>query len=234
MQWFFKKNVTSHLIDFDAEESKHCVRVLRLKQGDKMKITDGKGTLAVGTLMDDNIKKCIVRIDERQAQDKPYKYSLTIAVAPTKNPARFEWFIEKATEIGIDKIIPLQTEHSERTQLNRERLEKILISAIKQSQQPWMPELSDIVTFPALINTEFSGQKFIAFVDETHQKLLKSSCQPETDVLILIGPEGDFSKEEIQTAISKGFNPVSLGPNRLRTETAALVACHTIAIINQI
>jgi len=233
MQWFFNKDLTGNIIGFDAEESKHCVRVLRLKQGDQIKLTDGNGTLASATLIDDNIKKCTIRVDEIKNFEKPWNYSLQIAVSPTKNIARFEWFCEKATEIGIDKIIPLQCEHSERIHINYDRLKKILISAMKQSQQPWLPELSEMMTFSKLIKSNFPGQKFIAYVDENHQNTLKNTCQPNKDVIILIGPEGDFSKEEIQTAISSEFDPVSLGPNRLRTETAAIVACHTIALINQ-
>jgi len=233
MQWFYSDKVTNDYFEFDAEESKHCIRVLRLKKGDKVILTDGNGRIFRGILDDDNIKRCRVKIGHVENEHKPRKYSLQIAVAPTKNTARFEWFLEKATEIGIDKIIPLQSQHSERIHLNHSRLEKILISAIKQSQQPWLPELSELTTFSNLINSKFQSQKFIAYVDENHQTTLKSAYQPGNDILILIGPEGDFSPEEINLAISSGYIPVSLGTNRLRTETAALVACHTIVLMNQ-
>lgn len=233
MQWFFSQLVTSNRIEFDPEESKHCIRVLRLKRGDKLKITNGKGRLFLCTLTDDNIKKCVIRVDEDIQCEPQRDFSIQVAVSPTKNTARFEWFIEKATEIGIDKIFPLASDHSERIHLNHDRLQKILISAIKQSQQPWLPELTGLTTFAHLISSRFKGQRFIAYVDENHQTTLKNACKPGGDVLILIGPEGDFSQEEVKQAVAAGFIPVSLGPNRLRTETAALVACHTIALVNQ-
>ena len=233
MQWFFTKEVNNNHFEFDPEESKHCIRVLRLKKGDKLILTDGKGRTFSGTLVDDNPKKCAINIDKITNVDKPRNYLLQIAVSPTKNIARFEWFIEKAAEIGVDKIIPLQCEHSERIRLNHDRLEKILISAVKQSQQPWLPELTQLMTFSSLINQKIQGQRFIAYLDENHQTTIKNASKQGYDTLILIGPEGDFSKDEIKQALEAGFQPVSLGPNRLRTETAALLACHTVVLLNQ-
>jgi 16S rRNA (uracil1498-N3)-methyltransferase len=174
-----------------------------------------------------------IKIGEAIKIDPKKDFNLHIAVAPTKNISRFEWFIEKATEIGVDEITPLECDHSERFKLKPDRFEKIMIASIKQSKQTWLPKFNSTTGFSTIIKSPHKGQKFIAFVDEKHDRTLKSAYLPGSDVLILIGPEGDFSTTEIKSAISAGFIPISLGKNRLRTETAALVAVHTINLINQ-
>jgi 16S rRNA (uracil1498-N3)-methyltransferase len=158
---------------------------------------------------------------------------LTIGVAPTKNIDRFEWFLEKSTEIGIDRVIPLLCRYSERKEIKPERLEKVMVSAMKQSIKAYLPVLSPLQTFKEAIKSQFSGQKFIAHCYEGEKQLLRDAVVRGKDVLILIGPEGDFSNEEVELAINEGFVPISLGNSRLRTETAALVACHTVNLINE-
>lgn len=233
MNWFYVSEITSGFTEFDAEESKHCIRVLRLKSGDIVELTDGLGSLYHGEIIDDNPKKCIVKIGNPTKTSEKRDFHLHVAVAPTKNISRYEWFIEKATEIGIDEITPLECDHSERIRLKPDRFQKIMVAALKQSQQTWLPKYNPTSKFPALVNSSQTGQKFIAYVDQNHDLTLKSAYIPGKDALILIGPEGDFSREEIHLAISAGFIPISLGKNRLRTETAALVAVHTINLINQ-
>jgi len=233
MNWFYVSEITSGFTEFDAEESKHCIRVLRLKSGDSVELTDGLGSLYHGEIIDDNPKKCIVKIGNPIKTSEKRDFHLHVAVAPTKNISRYEWFIEKATEIGIDEITPLECDHSERIRLKPDRFQKIMVAALKQSQQTWLPKYNPTSKFPALVNSSQKGQKFIAYVDQNHDLTLKSAYIPGKDALILIGPEGDFSRDEIHLAISAGFIPISLGKNRLRTETAALVAVHTINLINQ-
>ncbi len=233
MNLFYTAEIEPGFFEFDTEESKHCIRVLRLKNGDLIKLTNGLGMLFDGEIIDDNPKKCVLKIDDFVKTEPKRGFHLHIAVAPTKNISRFEWFIEKATEIGIDEITPLQCDHSERIRLKPERFEKILISALKQSQQSWLPKFNQVTGFSTIIKPVALGQKFIAFVDEKHDQTLKSAYLPGNDAIILIGPEGDFSPAEIRSAITAGFIPISLGKNRLRTETAALVAVHTINLINQ-
>lgn len=233
MHWFYSNEIIGHLFTTSQEESKHISRVLRLKVGDLACFTDGLGKTMKCTLIDDSPKKCKFEVIENTIVPKPRDFNLHIAVAPTKNIARFEWFLEKATEIGIDEITPLVSDHSERMKLKAERFEKILQSAIKQSQQSWKPRLNELTPLESLIVNDHSEQKFIAYVSDSHTTLLKETLLPKKDVLILIGPEGDFSESEIRLAIENNFSPISLGANRLRTETAALVACHTVVIINQ-
>jgi len=233
MNWFYAAEIEAGNFEFDAEESKHCIRVLRLRKGDKVQLTNGLGLLYDGEIIDDNPKKCILIINDPSKINPKNDFNLHIAVAPTKNISRFEWFIEKATEIGVDEITPLECEHSERIRLKPDRFVKILIASIKQSRQTWLPKFNPVTGFSTIIKSPHKGQKFIAFVDENHDLTLKSAYHPGSDALILIGPEGDFSTTEIKSALSAGFIPISLGKNRLRTETAALVAVHTINLINQ-
>lgn len=232
MHWFYAEHIDEGLYIFDPQESKHAVKVLRLQKGDEIVLTNGKGSVFRARIEDDHMKKCTAAIfSEEQSERKTYE--VHIAVAPTKNISRFEWFLEKATEIGIDEIAPMICEHSERVNLRTDRLQKIIITAMKQSQQAWLPKLNKPVTFDEFLNKNHQAQKFIAYVDKTHDQLLQNIIERNQDTLILIGPEGDFSQEEIKKAISSGFTPISLGKNRLRTETAALVACHTVNLINQ-
>ena len=178
------------------------------------------------------LKKCIVKVLSKEHKLKR-NYKLHLAVAPTKMNDRFEWFLEKATEIGIDSITPIICDHSERKIVKEERLKKIVESAMKQSLQCYLPTLNEAVSFNNYTKQEFSGQLFIAHCEETERKSLKSQIEANQEVTIMIGPEGDFSIKEIAQALQIGFKPVTLGDTRLRTETAAIVACHSIAFSNE-
>jgi 16S rRNA (uracil1498-N3)-methyltransferase len=213
-------------------ESSH-MKVMRLKPGDRIRLTDGLGNFAEGLIEDVNPKKSTVSLLEVVEQAKK-EYHLSIAVAPTKNIARYEWFIEKATEIGIDRIIPLYCDHSERERLRIDRLEKVTIAAMKQSLKAWLPEIQEPVTFNALMQQQDLPEiLFIAWIDDAVTLHLKDVCKPGKNVLVLIGPEGDFSEAEVVKAKERGFIPVSLGQSRLRTETAALAACMIVNLTNE-
>jgi len=233
MQLFFDPDFSSSNTILNSEESKHCVRVLRHNNGDIISIQNGKGSLFKAEIIDNNPKSCAVNIIE-ETKFEQKNYLLTMAVSPTKNIDRYEWFLEKATEIGIDRIIPLICSHSERKVIKPERLEKILISASKQSLKAFKPELQVISSFKDLIkHSNIYSNKYIAHCYDGEKTLLKNLYTPLSDALILIGPEGDFSEEEVKTAKENGFKEISLGKERLRTETAALFACATINLINQ-
>ena len=235
MQLFYNSELTatSQQFTFDKTESRHIVRVLRKKENDKIFITNGKGKLFTSEVLIANDKKCLVKIIRTEAFKKPWSYYLHIAIAPTKLNDRFEWFLEKATEIGIDEITPIICEHSERKVVKLERLEKIIQSAAKQSLKYHFPKLNEPVTFNQFINSNFDGQLFIAHCEETAKKSLKTSLKPELNTTILIGPEGDFSTKEIMQSLEHNFIPVSLGESRLRTETAGIVAVHSVAFTNE-
>ena len=215
-------------------ESQHCVRVLRMKEYDTLFITDGKGYFYRAQLLQANPKRCIVSIEEEMLQQKEWNFDLNIAFAPTKNLDRMEWFVEKATEIGIDTFSPLKCRYSERKNINATRLEKKMVSAMKQSQKSRLPQFEEMIQFDEFIQQPFTGQKFIAHCYDSFKSPLTQICKNETNTLILIGPEGDFSEEEVAKSIEQGFIPISLGQSRLRTETAALVACHTVQVLNQL
>lgn len=229
---FYIKNIAADIIVLDREESNHCIRVMRLKLGDRVQLHDGKGFLFEALIADPNPQKCALKIVGKAASAARADHRLTIAIAPTKNIDRFEWFLEKSTEIGIDKIIPIICQRSERKDLKTERLEKIMISAMKQSGQSYLPELTQKTSFKDLMDMPFNGDKFIAHCEEVSKILLQQAVTPGKDVLILIGPEGDFEGSEITLALQKGYLPVSLGASRLRTETAGIVACHTVCLVN--
>lgn len=215
------------------DESSHCIRVLRKKVNDEILITDGKGHFFDAVIESPHPKHCTVRISKVIDENKLWSNNLHIAFAPTKNLDRVEWFSEKATEIGIDRMTPLLCRYSERKEIKLPRIERILVSAMKQSQKAYLPELEPMIPFCDFVKRPFEGQKFIAHCYPSEKQLLKKIYKPNTDVLILIGPEGDFSELEVDEAIKNGFEPISLGNSRLRTETAALVACNIIQIINQ-
>ncbi len=235
MQLFYNPDIneqTQHLA-FSREESKHIVKVLRKSAGDSLQITNGKGWLFMAQISIADLKNCVASITSKSFQKKK-SYQLHLAVAPTKMNDRYEWFLEKATEIGVDTITPLICDHSERKILKTDRFEKILQSAMKQSLHHYLPILNDPITFKDFISQDFSGQKFIAHCEDSERKSLKHELKPNHDVIILIGPEGDFSVKEIQTAIKNQFIPVTLGITRLRTETAAIVACQSAAFVNEL
>jgi 16S rRNA (uracil1498-N3)-methyltransferase len=214
----------------DEEESRHAIKVLRLRERDFIEITDGAGTLYSCTITKADSKKCEFEVVKKAKQSsKPY--AIHIAIAPTKNMDRIEWFIEKAIEIGIDQISFLLCQKSERKTVNMDRIQKLAVSAMKQSQQNWMPEIHSAIPFTEILDTK-ADQKFIAYVDDLNPDHLKNLALPAKNYLILIGPEGDFSTEELLKALENGFKKVSLGPNRLRTETAGLVACQILNLVN--
>lgn len=234
MQLFYNSKITETTKDFffDKEESRHIVKVLRKSVGDKLHITNGKGYLFTAEITIPDIKKCMVSIVSLKLQPKR-EYNLHLAVAPTKMNDRYEWFLEKATEIGIESITPIICDHSERKVIKTDRFERILQSAMKQSLSCYLPNLNEAIAFSDFITQDFTGDLYIAHCEETDRKSLKQQLKPNTDVTILIGPEGDFSVKEIKTALQNNFIPVTLGETRLRTETAAIVACHSVAFVNE-
>jgi len=234
MQLFYNPNITEHTtqFSFDKEESKHIVKVLRKTVGDILHITNGYGWLFEAEIAISDIRNCLVTIISKEKQEK-HKYNLHLAVSPTKMNDRYEWFLEKATEIGIDTITPIICDQSERKVIKPERFKKILQSAMKQSLSCYFPKLNEAVSFKDFITQKFSGQLFMAHCEETDKKSLKTQISKGENITILIGPEGDFSVKEIEIAIENDFIPVTLGDTRLRTETAAIVACHSVAFINE-
>lgn len=232
MHVFYTPDISTRA-ELPAEEARHCVRVLRLTQGDEITLTDGKGYFYKADITAADGKRCTVAIKETTFQDPVWPCHLHIAVAPVKNMDRNEWFAEKATEIGFDELTFLNCRFSERKTINAERIEKILISAMKQSLKARLPKLNEMTNFDRFVRRDFPGQKFIAHCYEEEKPLLKNVIRKGEDALVLIGPEGDFSPEEVEKALANGFTPISLGTSRLRTETAALVACCALNQANQ-
>jgi 16S rRNA (uracil1498-N3)-methyltransferase len=206
--------------------------VLRLGEGDQVFLTDGHGNLYEGRMTKIHHKGCLVEVVKTTAAYGKRDWHLQIAIAPTKSIDRFEWFLEKSTEIGVNTITPLLCDHAEREIVKIPRLEKILVSAMKQSLKAYLPEIQEPVKFREFVTVNFSGQKFIAYCETGKEEALQKAYCPGSDVRILIGPEGDFSPAEVEFAVSNGYCPVNLGESRLRTETAGIVACHTINLLN--
>ena len=213
------------------DESIHCVRVLRLGEGAEIDLIDGKGYFYRARIIQAHPKHCLVEIMET-IQDKAAPCFAHIAVAPTKNFDRVEWFVEKATEVGIGGFAFINSRYSERKNLKLERIDKIVVSALKQSMKALKPVVQDLMDFNKFVSQPFEGQKYICHCNPGKKPLLNTICIPGAPVLVLIGPEGDFSPEEVQLAIENGFKPVSLGDTRLRTETAAFVAAHIVQLKN--
>ncbi|MDH6358596.1 16S rRNA (uracil(1498)-N(3))-methyltransferase [Parabacteroides sp. PF5-9] len=232
MQLFYAPDITENP-ELPQEEAGHCLRVLRLGEGDEIHLTDGKGCFYKAVIKRAHPKHCEITILEKEKQLPLWDFHLHLAIAPTKNMDRMEWFVEKATEIGINLVTCLQCHHSERKEIKTQRLEKIMISAMKQSHKATLPSLTGMVPFKQFIQQPFDGRKFIAHCEEGEKRLLSHLYSKGENALVLIGPEGDFSPEEIALALEYGFEPISLGESRLRTETAALVACQTIHVLNQ-
>ena len=234
MQLFYNPDLTkdSSQIKFDKDESRHIIKVLRKNNGDVLHITNGKGLLFTSSIIENHLKHCVAEITKIESKAKP-KYQLHLAVAPTKMNDRYEWFLEKATEIGVTEITPIICEHSERKRIKLERYEKIIQSALKQSLQCYLPKLNDPIDFKEFINQKFPNQKFIAHCEDFNKQSIKQVIKANKDVVILIGPEGDFSVKEIEIATKNNFIPVTLGETRLRTETAAIVACHSVVFANE-
>ncbi len=232
MNLFYAPEISGHAHTLSPEESKHLLRVLRMKTGDAVMLTDGKGFFYDCRIEDDNPKACRLAVISKIKDEGQPGRLVNMAVAPTKNITRYEWLLEKATEIGVNRITPVICEHSERRQVKTERLYRILIAAMKQSLKSNLPRLDPPEKFGNFIRQPFEGEKFIAFIDPEVTDELSKVYTKGNPALILIGPEGDFSPAEVELAVQNGFSPVRLGPSRLRTETAAVVACHTINLLN--
>ncbi|MBI5217748.1 MAG: 16S rRNA (uracil(1498)-N(3))-methyltransferase [Bacteroidia bacterium] len=236
---FYTPDINSIHYTLSEEESKHCVRALRLKKGDPISLIDGRGNLFEAVIADDNPKKCAVLVNNIVKEFGKRNYYLHIAMAPTKNIERFEWFLEKATEIGIDEITPLLCEHSERKTMNRERLFKVITSAVKQSITAYHPVLHEMIHFEKFIketipiDRDRSDNSCIAHCRDGEKQLLKDIYKKGEKILILIGPEGDFSEKEINLARQNNYKEISLGNYRLRTETAGIAGCHAVSMLNQ-
>lgn len=234
---FYTPNINTEKY-LSAEESAHCVRVLRLGPGDEIMLTDGKGITYEARITNPNPHRCEFEITHCERLHKNWNYNLHIAIAPTKNTERLEWMVEKCTEIGIDEITPLLCRFSERKTINTERLQRVIVSAAKQSLKAYMPKLNPLTDYNTLVSQATERQKYIAhcYKDQKTQlieALRKSDSQSEEkSILILIGPEGDFSEQEVKDALNRGFIAVALGNERLRTETAGVAACHTVAVDN--
>lgn len=209
----------------NEDESLHCVKVLRHKVGDEIKVIDGNGTVAFGNIAAAHAKQCAIAITQKQIVPKHRNYQITVAVAPTKNIERIEWFVEKAVEVGIDEIIFIKTKNSERTVVKTERIRKVAESALKQSQQAYLPTITELIDYKEFVKTPSSSIKLIAHCEKNQKQHINQFFKPNQAHLILIGPEGDFTNDEIKLAIDNGFIPISLGETRLRTETAALYSC---------
>ena len=223
MHSFFTQNISNE-VTLSEIESKHAIKVLRMASGSMVRIIDGKGSEGQGLISDAHPKRCQIQIKSIVYNEKP-TCEIAIALAPTKNNDRTEWFLEKATEIGITHFIPLICENSERKKFNNERWNKVAISALKQSQRLWLPTISLPIKLNEFVKENTYKNRFIAHCEDGDKKELKDYLDITKDQLIIIGPEGDFSPNEIELALKNSFTAVSLGDNRLRTETAGIVAC---------
>lgn len=234
MQLFYNPtiNETTETFSFDREESKHIIKVLRKKDGDILFVTNGLGYLFETKITLASDSKCTVEIVSFE-KTAASNFKLHLAVAPTKMNDRYEWFLEKTTEIGIQEITPIICDRSERKVINNDRFDKIILSAMKQSNELYLPKLNPAISFKEFLKQHHDGLQLIAHCEETDKKTLKSVLQPNQNVTLLIGPEGDFSEKEIALALENNYIPVSLGNTRLRTETAAVVACHSVVFFNE-
>ena len=234
MQLFFNPDIdlTTSTFFFDKEESGHIVKVMRRNSGDILMVTNGLGHMFTTEIILASPSKChmkIVGVDTMV----PLDYQLHLAVAPTKMNDRYEWFLEKATEIGVTEITPILCERSERKIVKNDRFDKIILAAMKQSTSCYLPKINEPIALKDFLKKEFTGQKFIAHCEDSEKNSLKNELKLKTNTLILIGPEGDFTANEIALAKENTFSPISLGTSRLRTETAAIVACHTVSLLHQ-
>lgn len=235
MQLFYNPHLTTATenFTFDREESKHIIKVLRKQEGDILHVTNGLGVMFKAEIVIGMDTKCQVKITSIEKKN-PLNYQLHLAVAPTKMNDRYEWFLEKATEIGVTSITPIICDRSEKKFVKNDRFEKIIQSAAKQSLQSYFPRLNEAVSLKEFIKLQSkSGTLLIAHCEEIEKKSLKNCLEKNAEITLLIGPEGDFSENEIKLATENGYIPVTLGSTRLRTETAAIVACHSVAFVNQ-
>lgn len=233
MQIFYIPEIQGNEVALNESESKHAIRVLRLTRDDEVRLVDGKGGFFTALVADANPRKCKLSITSVERNYGKKDYKLHIAIAPTKNIDRFEWFLEKCTELGIDTITPILTSRSERKIIKPERLEKILISAMKQSVRAYLPRLESKIPFGEFISGAGAEDKYIAHCINENKMHLKNIVKPGRNVILLIGPEGDFSPEEVNLAKANGYFEVTLGDSRLRTETAGIAACHIVNLVNE-
>ncbi|QKG80409.1 16S rRNA (uracil(1498)-N(3))-methyltransferase [Tenuifilum thalassicum] len=233
MQIFYAPEVNGNEYILPEDESKHCIRVLRMKVGDLLYLTNGIGSLFTAKIIDDNPKRCAVEIVEANHEYGKRPFYLHIAIAPTKNIDRFEWFLEKATEIGIDEVTPLLCQRSERKVVKVDRLIKVAVAAMKQSVKAYLPQVNVMKPYAEVVkNANDYDIKAIAHCNSWDLEPFRNVIERGKKVLVLIGPEGDFTPDEVTQALDVGFNAISLSTSRLRTETAGLVACHTANLIN--
>jgi 16S rRNA (uracil1498-N3)-methyltransferase len=235
MQLFYTTNINGDYAYLTEDEARHIGQVLRYKVGDTVQLTDGKGSLYQTQLVEIGKKTVVLKIENTIEAYNRRPFKLHIAIAPTKNIDRLEWFLEKTTEIGIEEITPLICQRSERTIVKIDRLRGILLAAMKQSLKAYLPQLNEPMDFKHFIKKEFNqNKKFIAYCNDDQRHPLSYRYQKGQDCVILIGPEGDFTESEVSAALALGYEGISLGDSRLRTETAGLVACHTVALLNNI
>ena len=232
MPLFYTTHITGNQAVLEGDEARHCSQVLRMRTGEELALVDGQGGYFKGILAEIGKRDCKVEIRETRLEYGKRGYRVHLAVAPTKNMARWEWMLEKATEMGVDQLTPLLTKRSERIHVRVERLEKIAVSAMKQSEQAYLPMVSEPMDFKDLVTRAAYPQRFIPHCLEGVKSPLSQNCEPDKDVLVLIGPEGDFTAEELDLALSLGFLPADLGPTRLRTETAGIVALAAVHFVN--
>ena len=232
-QFFYSDKISNDNIILSDEEAYHALKVLRKNQGDKIFVVDGKGGLYETALESDNIKKCRLKIlDEHKEFEKPNHY-IHIAISPPKNHGRIEWFVEKSVEIGIQEISFIHSHCSERNNIKLNRIKNRAISSMKQSLRAYLPKINDMINFQDFINNCNNLEKYVGYLKDDNVKLLSNVSKSENNYCVLIGPEGDFTLEEIDDALDSGFQCISLGKSRLRTETAGMVACHALNILNQ-
>jgi 16S rRNA (uracil1498-N3)-methyltransferase len=234
MQIFYAPDISNDFYTLDEKESKHCIRVLRMTKGTGVRLIDGKGNLFEGRIGNPDPKKCTIAITEIIKDFEKRNYRLHLAISPVKNAERFEWFVEKSVEIGVDEITPLICRNTEKPGIKRERVNNLIISAMKQSLKTTLTVLNQPCNFKDFLNNDFNGVRMIAHCNDSFKRdKISEVCSVNENAIILIGPEGDFCVEEISTAIEAGFSSVHLGQSRLRTETAGVAACHSIYFINQ-
>ncbi|MDY6302189.1 MAG: 16S rRNA (uracil(1498)-N(3))-methyltransferase [Bacteroidales bacterium] len=237
MHRFYCPDIASTLT-LGEEDSKHCVKVLRMAEGDTIEVVDGNGNLYTCRITMAHPKRCGIEVLAVEHQPPHWSHKIVLGIAPTKNLDRIEWVVEKCVEMGVDRIIPLRCHNSERTVLKTERLKKIMVSAMKQSLKATLPRLDEMTPVEQVMDEPFDGTRCIAYCDEQLPRDQRQSFfdayRGDCDAMILIGPEGDFSPEEVQAARDYGFTPVTLGQSRLRTETAGLMAVASIHVLQSI
>lgn len=233
MHLFYAPELETNTHVLSEEESRHCIKSLRLAKGDVIYLTDGKGAVHESRIIEARQERCVVEIQSSRYDYGKRNYHLHLAIAPTKNIKRFEWFLEKSTEIGVDEITPLRCFHSERAYLKEERMKKILISAMKQSLKAYLPILNKMISFGDFLDRQKEKSRYVGYYNEGHSPHLKDVYRKGSNVVMAIGPEGDFSEEEIGLALAKGFQTVKMGDSRLRTETAGVIACSSLHLLNE-